>query len=224
MKQALFASPLFKGLSDQELSFLLNCLGATQKRYKKGSLVLTEGTVTEVLGVVLEGYVLIQHCNVWGTSSILGSAGPGDTFGETYACCPGEPLQISAVTAEESTILFLNVNRILTTCPSSCTFHATLIRNLLTVCAQKNLELSRRMLHTTPKTIRGRLLSYFSQCTKQANSATFILPFNRQQLADYLGVDRSAMCSELSKMQKDGLICYNRNRVEIRQTEKLPLR
>ena len=218
----LSTTALFRGICKADIPSLLHCLGATQKYYKKGDLIFAEGTTTEHLGIVLTGWVLIQYSDVWGSASILGSADPGDTFGEAYACCPEEPLQISAVAAADTTVLLLNVNRVMHTCPHACTFHASLIGNLLSVCAHKNLELSRRMLHTTPKTIRGRLLSYFSECVKRAKSAAFTLPYNRQQLADYLGVDRSALCSELSKMQKDGLLHYERNRVEICHAEALP--
>ena len=102
--------------------------------------------------------------------------------------------------------------RVLTSCSNTCPFHARLARNLLTVCADKSLQLSRRMKHTTSKSIRGRLMSYFSECAKQFGSSSFIIPYNRQQLADYLGVDRSTMCNELSKMQRDGIIEYEKNR------------
>ena len=215
MSQELTSSPLFQGLTLDDTRSLLNCLGGIEREYRKGTYIFSEGAVIDQLGVVLEGCVLIQCNDIWGINSILGNAGPGAVFGESYACCSGEPLQISAVAAEHTKVLFLNVNRVLTTCPSSCQFHVKLIRNLLSVSAQKNLELSRRMLHTTPKTIRGRLFSYFSACSKSAQSNSFDLPYNRQQLADYLGVDRSAMCSELSKMQRDGLIQCNRRHIEI---------
>lgn len=220
--QDLSHSPLFSGIPAQDLPSLLSCLGAVSKAYPKGSIIFAEGSCITQLGIVLTGRVLIQYSDVWGTASILGTAKAGDTIGEVYACCPQEPLQISAAAAEDTQILLLDINRVLTTCPNSCTFHGTLIRNLLTVCAQKNLALSRRMLHITPKTIRGRLLSYFSACVKQEKSLVFTLAFNRQQLADYLGVDRSALSAELSKMQRDGLIRYERNRIEICQSDDLP--
>ena len=124
-----------------------------------------------------------------GKSSILGFAEPGAVFGEAYACVPGEALLISVCAAEETRVLFLNVGKLLTVCGNACPFHARLIRNLLSISAGKNLQLSRRIFHTTPKSIRGRLLSYFSECAKKSGSLTFKLPFNRQQLADYLGVD-----------------------------------
>ena len=105
----------------------------------------------------------------------------------------------------------------LTTCTNACPFHAKLIQNLLTVCAAKNLQLSQRILHTTPKGIRARLMSYFSECVKRAGQYSFDIPYNRQQLADYLGVDRSAMCSELSRMQREGLLTYHKNHFSVHE-------
>ena len=202
----LTQTSLFSGISQADLSALLSCLAAVERRYSKGAVILAEGEPTQWMGLVLEGRAIISCADVWGKSSILGFAEPGAVFGEAYACVPGEALLISVCAAEETRVLFLNVSKLLTVCGNACPFHARLIRNLLSISAGKNLQLSRRIFHTTPKSIRGRLLSYFSECAKKSGSLTFTLPFNRQQLADYLGVDRSAMSSELSKMQRDGLI------------------
>ena len=202
----LTQTSLFSGISQADLSALLSCLAAVERRYSKGAVILAEGEPTQWMGLVLEGRAIISCADVWGKSSILGFAEPGAVFGEAYACVPGEALLISVCAAEETRVLFLNVGKLLTVCGNACPFHAQLIRNLLSISAGKNLQLSRRIFHTTPKSIRGRLLSYFSECAKKSGSLTFTLPFNRQQLADYLGVDRSAMSSELSKMQRDGLI------------------
>lgn len=202
----LTQTSLFSGISQADLSNLLSCLAAVERRYSKGAVILAEGEPTQWMGLVLEGRAIISCADVWGKSSILGFAEPGAVFGEAYACVPGEALLISVCAAEETRVLFLNVGKLLTVCGNACPFHARLIRNLLSISAGKNLQLSRRIFHTTPKSIRGRLLSYFSECAKKSGSLTFTLPFNRQQLADYLGVDRSAMSSELSKMQRDGLI------------------
>lgn len=202
----LTQTSLFSGISQADLSALLSCLAAVERRYSKGAVILAEGEPTQWMGLVLEGRAIISCADVWGKSSILGFAEPGAVFGEAYACVPGEALLISVCAAEETRVLFLNVGKLLTVCGNACPFHVRLIRNLLSISAGKNLQLSRRIFHTTPKSIRGRLLSYFSECAKKSGSLTFTLPFNRQQLADYLGVDRSAMSSELSKMQRDGLI------------------
>lgn len=219
MKISLSETQLFRGIEEQEIDSLLQCLAATKREYKKGEVILSEGTITESLGIVLSGMAIISCSDIWGNNSILGDIAPGAVFAEVYACIPGEPLRISVSAAEDTTVLFMNVGRVLSTCTNACPFHTKLVRNLLTVCAYKSLQLSQRILHTSSKSIRGRLMSYFSQCAKGSGSCSFQIPYNRQQLADYLGVDRSAMSNELSKMQKEGLIEYQRNQVLLKNQE-----
>ena len=204
---------LFRGLQDEEIDSLLGCLNATKHSYKKGEIILSEGNITENIGVVLSGKAMISCSDIWGNSSILSDVPPGSVFGEVYACIPGQPMLVTVSAAEDTSVLFMNVGRVLTTCANACPFHVKLVRNLLTVCAHKSLQLSQRIQHTSSKSIRGRLMSYFSECAKQFGSNSFLIPYNRQQLADYLNVDRSTMCNELSKMQKDGVIEYNKNHV-----------
>lgn len=219
MKISLSETKLFRGIEEQEIDSLLQCLAATKREYKKGEVILSEGTITESLGIVLSGMAIISCSDIWGNNSILGDIAPGAVFAEVYACIPGEPLRISVSAAEDTIVLFMNVGRVLSTCTNACPFHTKLVRNLLTVCAYKSLQLSQRILHTSSKSIRGRLMSYFSQCAKGSGSCSFQIPYNRQQLADYLGVDRSAMSNELSKMQKEGLIEYQRNQFLLKNQE-----
>lgn len=195
--------PLFRGMNEKNID-----LNGVNKHYAKGERLLKEGDQLEKIGIVLSGRVILSCRDIWGTVSILGSAEAGSVFGEAYACLSDEPLLIDATAAEETDVLFLHIQQLLS--------DPQLTRNLLSICAHRSLELSRRILHTTPKTIRGRLLSYFSQCAKLAGKCTFDVPFNRQQLADYLGVDRSALCSELSKMRHDGLLSFEKNRFTVR--------
>lgn len=202
---------LFRGTSPQEAREMLSCLGAYEHQYGKGDTILHIGECVENMGLVLSGGVNIEIDDLWGNKTILGHVDAGQLFAETYACIPGEPLMVSVVASEKSSVLFLNAGKLITTCQSSCTHHNKLIQNLLQISAQKNLALSRRSLHTSSKTIRGRLLSYLSEQAKRSGSYRFTIPFNRQQLADYLGVDRSAMSNELSKMQREGILLYHRN-------------
>ena len=221
MRIQLSKIPIFQRIEEPEIASLLQCLQATERTYQKGETILSEGSITENMGIVLSGMALISCGDIWGNTSVLGHVTPGSVFAEVYACIPGEPLLITVSAAEDTTVLFMNVGRILSTCTNACPFHTRLARNLLTVCAHKSLQLSQRILHTSSKSIRGRLMSYFSQCAKQTGNHIFHIPYNRQQLADYLGVDRSAMCHELSKMQKEGLISYEKNRFLLKNIHDL---
>lgn len=196
---------------------MLGCLGASVKRYEKGQTILRAGEPATSMGLVLAGGAHIESDDVWGNRSILAHVGPGQLFAETYACIPGEALLVNVIAAEKSEVLFLQASRLLSTCGNACAYHNRLIANLLQICARKNLELSRRILHTGARSIRGRLLSYLSEQAKLTGSFEFSIPFNRQQLADYLGVDRSALSNELSKMRAEGLLRCEKNAFSLRQ-------
>lgn len=213
MKGSLLANTaLFRGTSPQEAEDMLACLGASERRFAKGERICRCGDSVTELGMVLAGSVLVQTDDLWGNTTVLDRAGPGQIFAETYACIPGEPLMVDVTAAEETRVLFLRVERVLQVCPRTCAHHSKLIRNLLLLSAQKNLNLSRKIFHTSAKTIRGRLLSYLSYQARRWGSPSFTVPFNRQQLADYLNVERSALSNELSKMQRDGLLLVDKNR------------
>ncbi|NLD18743.1 MAG: Crp/Fnr family transcriptional regulator [Clostridiales bacterium] len=208
---------LFRGIAVEDVKGILDCLGSFTKKYEKGDTVFRAGDTAESIGLVVTGSVNIESDDVWGNKSIFGRAGVGELFAESYACIPGEQMMVSVVACEKTEVMFINASRLLIPCSNSCLHHNRLIKNLLQVTTQKNLGLSRRILHTSSKTIRGRLLSYLSEHARQHGSYAFTIPFNRQQLADYLSVDRSAMSNELSKMQKDGIIDYEKNSFIIHQ-------
>lgn len=216
----LSESVLFRGIQPNETTEMLHCLGAERRKFEKNARIFHIGDTVTELGLVLTGSILIQNDDFWGNTTVLDHVMPSQIFAETYACT-GEPLMVDAVAAEPSEVLFLGVGRILQTCPQTCTHHSRLIRNLLFLSARKNLNLSRKIFHTSSKSIRGRLLSYLSFQSARCGSRSFTIPFNRQQLADYLNVDRSALSNELSKMQKDGLLRVERNRFELLSTEDL---
>lgn len=203
-------NPLFAGISSSEAQTMLDCLGAVRRTYERHARILSTGDKTAALGLVLSGSALIQSDDLWGNTAVLDRVRPGQVFAETYACT-GEALLVDVVAAEPCSVLFLEVARVLRVCPHACAHHERFIRNLLTLSAQKNLNLSRKIFHTASKSIRGRLLSYLSYQARRCGSRTFTIPFDRQQLADYLNVDRSALSAELSKMQKEGLLQTRRS-------------
>lgn len=202
---------LFHGIKQDEIEKVLGCLNAYERKYKKDQTIFRAGMSVTDIGLVESGSVNIVANFYWGNSHILGHFEKGEVFAENYAAIPGKELICDIVASEDSEVLFLNLLKLLTICQSGCAFHNRLIQNLLRISAQKNLSLSTRMLHTASKSIRNRLLSYFSEVAIEKGNARFLIPFDRQQLADYLGVDRSALSNELSKMQKDGLIKYHKN-------------
>lgn len=210
--KALTKTEIFAGATEEEVSSMLNCLSAKKKKYQKDEIIFHAGDIVSSIGVMLKGNALIENDDIWGNRSVLDYVKEGQIFAETYACALDEKLMVNVIAMSDCEVLFLDVRKILKVCPNACEFHQNLVQNLLAISAQKNLNLSRRIFHTSSKTIRGRLLSYQAM---EREKEEFDIPYNRQQLADYLGVDRSAMSNELGKMQKDGLIEVKRNHFRI---------
>ena len=214
-------SSLFEKIEPSDLEAMLGCLGAHQRTFAKGGYIFRMGDRTASMGMVLEGSVRLEKEDYWGNRSILSSFGPGQSFAEVYACEPNLTFDINVVAAEHAVVLFLDVGRITAMCQSSCALHARLIRNLLGIVAKRTHALTRKIEHTAKRTTRAKLLSYLSDQAEHARSSRFSIPFDRQELADYLAIDRSAMCAELSRMKKDGIIDYRRNQFEIIQRSTL---
>ena len=206
---------LFSGTSATEIESMLGCLGTRTRSYDAGEYVFHMGDKTNSVGLVLEGRVEIENVDVWGNISVLGMRGPGQMFGEAYAAVPDEPLMVDIIAAEPSEVLFLTVGKVLRTCPHACPHHALASSNMTAIIARNSLALSHRIFHVAPKSIRGKVLAYLSYVSELEGAREFDIPFNRQQLADYLGVDRSALSAELSRMQKDGLIATRRSHFEL---------
>lgn len=207
---ALSSSPLFRGLEKEEIPQALACLSALERSFEKGDYLLRVGQTSRSMGLVLSGLVQVEREDVWGRRLIMAALGPGQLFGESYACVGEEPLMVSVVAAEPSRVLFLDTRQLLRSPSSPCSLRDQLIANLLTILAGKNLYLTRKIEHMSRRTIREKALSYLSFQAERAGSRTFSIPFDRQELADYLGVDRSALSAELSKMRREGLLTCQR--------------
>ena len=213
----LIRTKLFSGVGEDDVAAMLSCLGARLRRYKKDEYVLRQGERLEDILLLAEGRLHIRRDDYWGNRSILGHVGVGETFGEAYAAPESWPLLNDVVALEDSTVFFFDVKRVLTTCPSACRFHTAVVQNLFFEISEKNRSLVRKLDHMSRRTTRGKLLSYLSEEAKKQNSPYVTIPFNRQQLADYLSVDRSAMSNELCKLRDDGLLEFEKNRFRLRQ-------
>lgn len=205
-------STLFRGIEEKDALVMLKCLDARKRCYKKGEMIFRAGDTTDSLGLLLSGSVHLLKEDLWGNQQILSPIAPGQIFAEVYACIKGETFPFRVCAAGDCEVLFLNVKRVLSTCSSSCAFHNRLIQNLLFTLASKNLNLNRKIDYITPKSIRDRVIAYLSDEALRQERNPLELPFNRQQMADYLCVERSALSKELSRMQDEGLISYRKNK------------
>ena len=205
-KEFLKRSIVFRGMTDDELTAALAALRASEKDYVKDEVILHAGSTTDMMGLVLEGSVRIETNDMWGNRTILSHVGKGQVFAETYAMVKNETLLVDAAANENCSILMLSVGSLDSYSQDSSIWRFKLISNILLISMQKNLMLSGRIFHTSPKSIRGRVTAYLSSVSLQEGANEFDIPFDRQQLADYLNVERTALSKELGKMQQEGLI------------------
>ena len=202
--------PLFQDLSESDLDQLYHAACMRSQFFEKNQTVFHAGDRNCEVGIVQTGNVHIEMIDLWGNKSILSSIAPGQIFAETYAICR-KPLLVDVTAAAPCEILFLNLEFLARSFsePGSC--RDAIMQNLFAICVRKNLILSNRIFCTTPKTVRGRLLVYLSSESAKAGSTSFTIPFDRQGMADYLNLDRSALSKELGRMKKDGILDFKKN-------------
>lgn len=204
--------PLFAGINENDIQALLQCLNVKEHSVKKGEFIFSAGDEPLFVGIVLSGSIHVIQENYWGDRTILSAVFAGGLFAEAFSCAQSDVLPVSVIAVEKSNVLLIDCRRILTSCSSACVFHAGLIQNLLKILADQNIMMTRKMEHITRKTTQEKVLSYLSECAVSAGSNSFEIPFDRQALADYLAVERSALSSVLSRMRNDGVLEFQKNR------------
>ena len=198
--------PLFCDIAPEDLNTMITCLDGKIINVPKGNPVFLEGDPARFVGVVLTGMVQVIREDYYGNRSVMTVVQPGELFAEAFSCAGCETMPVSVLALTDSAILLLDCQRMLTPCAHSCQFHSTLMQNLLHGIAQKNLTLTQKIRYMSQKTTKEKLMAYLLDQAKQQGSNEFVIPHNRQSLADYLGVERSAMSAEISKLKKAGQI------------------
>ena len=207
--------PLFAGIEANQLDSLLDCLTAVKRIYRKDEFIFTAGGKATSVGVVVSGGVHVLQEDFWGHRVILAHIGLGGLFGEAFSCAGKGMLPVSVTASETTEVMLIDYRKIATTCSSACVFHMQLIKNMMRILAEKNILLTQKIEHLAKRTTRDKLLAFLSSQAMIAGTDTVVIPFNRQELADYLAVDRSALSRELGAMQAEGLLNYDKNRFEL---------
>ncbi|NLC52724.1 MAG: Crp/Fnr family transcriptional regulator [Firmicutes bacterium] len=219
--EQLAICPLFAGIDPAELQVMLACLNPEVRHYRKNELVTVEGEKFLGVGVVLAGRAIVTKESVAGNRVILSTLQPGDLFGEMVAFSgrKGWPATIQAQQA--AAIFFLAPEKIIGSCPRQCVSHRHLIMNMLRIVSEKALNLNRKVEHLTIKTLRGKIAAFLLEQAKEAGAMTFMLPFNRNELAEYLNVARPSLSREMGRMKAEGLIDFHGVSVKIIDVEAL---
>jgi CRP-like cAMP-binding protein len=211
----ILQNPLFHNIATEDLKALLGCLNARLIRVAKGDPVFLEGDPAGFIGMVLEGGVQVVRDGYYGERTLLSHAQAGELFAEAFACAGVQVMPVSAYALRASTVALFDLQKMLTVCTNGCRFHNLLIRNLVGVVAEKNLQLGTKIRYMSCKTTKEKLLAYLLDQAKLQDSDEFTIPLDRQTLADYLGVERSAMSAELSKLKAAGIMDYKGSRFRL---------
>lgn len=203
---------MFSGVKEDEIKLMLDCLNAKARTYKKGEYVFRQGEHIGNICILVEGGLHIQRDDYWGNRSIINRISVGEMFGEAYIAPDSGVILNDVVAADDSTVILFDVNRVISTCSNACRFHSMVMQNLFFAISEKNRALVQKLGHMSQRTTREKLISYLSDEAKKQGTGSFAIPFNRQQLADFLSVDRSAMSNELCKMRDEGLLTFEKNR------------
>jgi len=206
--KSLQQCPLFLQLSPTETELALECLAAYIRNYQKNDYIFHTEDTAGPIGIVLTGKAHVIREDYWGNREVLSPIEAGDMFGEAFACAGVPRLPVSVIAAGETEICFLDYPKLFSQRTASYSFQFKLIQNMLQILAGKNITLTQKMEHISKRTLREKILSYLSSLAIKTDSSHILIPFNRQELANYLSVDRSALSRELSIMQKEGLIQY----------------
>ena len=212
--------PLFAGVNPEEMGLMLGCLGAREREIPKGEPVFLEGDPAGFIGVALDGAVQVVRDDYYGTRSVLTVIQPGVIFGEAFSCAGVETMPVSAFALKGSKILWLDCKRMLTVCSNACQFHNRMVANLLQAVARKNLALSRKIQFMSQRTTKEKIMAYLLDQAKAQGSSEFTIPHDRQALADFLGVERSAMSAEIGKLKKAGILECKGPWFRLRDTEE----
>lgn len=207
--------PLFRGIALEDLSVFLHCLQAKSKTYTKGEIIFHIGEPVQYVGIVLSGCVHLIKEDRFGNRAMFSHIPSLEIFGESFAYSDTARLPVSAVAAQNSEIMLIDRKKLHTTCHNVCDFHQRLIRNLLGIIAQNNVLLNQKLEITSKRTTREKIMAYLFYEAEKNKTDAFTIPFDRQALADYLGVERSGLSAEISKLHKEGKIEVHRNHFRI---------
>lgn len=211
-------NPILAGLTKDEEKELLLLRCMRHRTFNKGDIILSSGDTISEIGVVERGSVLVESINAWGGRSILSVALPGQVFGESYAML-SVPLMVDVTAAEKCMVLLVDTRRLMSAEYALTSWQPRVLRNLVMIASSKNLSLSTRIFCTSSKKVRGRILAYLSGLSIENGSAEFDIPLDRQQMADFLNLDRSALSRELCRMRDEGLIEFRKNHFWLLNTD-----
>lgn len=213
--KVLMKTSLFQNVDQNDLEGMLQCLGPTERKYKKNEVILLAGTTVTSVGVMVEGSAQITRDDAEGNRAILSELEKADLFAEAYVAAGSVEIPVTVIATTDCKVVWIPFSKIVGVCSSACGFHKTLVQNMMRVIAVKNIMMNEKMRILSCKTTKEKLMTYLSDYSQRAGKNKFRIPFSRNELADFLSVDRSAMSRELSKLHDEGFLNYHKNEFEL---------
>lgn len=206
---------MFTGISEDDLRCFLSCSDARVRMYEKKEIIFEMGDQVNWIGILLSGQVDGVQEDYWGNQMLLGRFLAGDVIADAFVLAGEEAIPYTALSVRNSEMLMISHENLVSPCECVCPFHSQIILNMLSVSAKKSMLLLKKIRHITMRSMREKVLSFLSEEAMRAGSNKFTILYDRERLANYLGVDRSALSAELSRMQREGLLSYNKNAFEL---------
>jgi len=213
--KVLMRTPLFRNVAENDLEAMLQCLGATERKYKKNEVILLAGTSVTSVGIMTEGSAQITRDDAEGNRAILSDLEKSDLFAEAYVAAGAAEIPVTVIATTDCKVVWIPFNKIVGVCSSACGFHKVLVQNMMQVIAIKNIMMNEKMRILSCKTTKEKLMTYLSDFSVRMGKNKFKIPFSRNELADFLSVDRSAMSRELSRLHEEGYLNYHKNEFEL---------
>ncbi len=226
-EKILLSQPFFAGIAEEDMEKVLSCLSAKMQEYERGSVLFRQGEKMEQMGIVLEGSISLEKEDFWGNRSILAVVEAGEVFGEVYACRKERTLNINVTAQYRTKVLLLDLTPVLDRGEGEGpgkeeALYEKLTVNLVHILADKTWSMARKTEYLSGRGIREKVEAYLSAQAQMAGGGDFIIPFNRQELADFLAVDRSALSRELGKMRREGILDYRKDHFRLLAADRLP--
>lgn len=207
--------PWFNGINEEELRKLIPCLGYVQKDYEANEIVFLQDQEIKYIGLIITGKISTIKIDLNGHQSTIMTLEKGDIFGETFLCNKDSNSKLTYVAITSCKVIYFPFHKVFYFCSMACPFHHRLIENTLSIISDKNVKLLHKIEILSAKTLRDKIKLFLKQISIQQGCNTFSISLTRSDIADYICADRSSLCRELSRMQKDGLIEYAGNKFRI---------
>ncbi len=209
------SSPLFKDIETNSILSITSEWYSKIESYDKDNFIFLEGETLKNIGIILLGSAQIITYDFYGNKNIIASLEKSQLFGEAFVCALKNTMPMNVLATENTKVLFINYKEMTKIKNTNSLIIDKIKNNMLKIISEKNILLNKKIDLLSKRSTKEKILAYLYSVSKNAKSKTFTINLNRQELADFLSIERTAMSSKLSSLQREGVIKYDKNNFEI---------